>query len=97
MDEGAQGETTSAKIHLMASLVAFVALIAAMWFPSFAFRGNVTWASWSTTSIVTSVVATDAFFVVAAAPQESSWGGYAQRGFILVVLVWLAGVALVAA
>lgn len=97
VDEGAKGETTAATIHLMSAMVAFVALVAAMWFASFAFRSNDAWSSWSTTSIVTSLVATAAFFLLAAAPQESSWGGYAQRGFTLIVVAWLAGVALVAA
>ncbi len=96
VDEGAKGETTAAAIHLMAALVAFVALVVAMWVASFAFRHSEGWASWSRTSIVVSVVATAAFFLVGAAPQESSWGGYAQRGFVVVVLAWLAGVALVA-
>lgn len=97
VDEGARGETTSAQIHLIAALVAFVALLAAMWFASFAFRSDNTWAAWSTTSMIWSVVATAAFFIVAVAPPESSWGGYAQRGFTIIVVAWLAGVALVAA
>lgn len=97
VDEGVKGESTSAKIHLMAALVAFVALVTAMWVASFAFRSNDAWSSWSTTSIVASVVATAAFFIMAAAPQEGSWGGYAQRGFVMIVVAWLAGVALVAA
>ncbi len=96
VDEGVKGETTAAVVHLTAASVAFVALLVAMWLASFAFRGYEAWSSWSTASIITSAVATVAFIVMAAAPQESSWGGYAQRGFVVVVLAWLAGVALVA-
>ena len=96
VDEGARGETTAAKIHLAAATLAFVVLIVAMWVASFAFRGNAAWSSWSTPSLVISAVATAALVIMAAAPQESSWGGYAQRGFVGIVLAWLTAVALVA-
>lgn len=97
VDQGAKGETTAATIHLLAALVAFVALVAAIWFASFAFRSSGDWSSWFTTSLVTSAVATVALVVMAGAPQEGSWGGYAQRAFVIIVVAWLAGVALVAA
>ncbi len=98
VDAGAKGETGAAKTHLLAAVLAFVALLAAMWVATFAFRASSgSWSSWSTPSLLVTAVATLAFGVMAAAPQESSWGGYAQRGFVGVVLAWLAGVALVAA
>ncbi len=97
VDAGARGETTAAAIHLWSALIAFAALLAAMWFASFAFRTNPVWERWSKASILTSIVATVAFFVVGAAPQEADWGGYAQRAFVLIVVAWLASVSLVAA
>ena len=96
VDEGAEGKTTAAAIHLMAALVAFAALVIAMWFASFAFRSNEAWASWSTASIAASAVATAAFVLLGATPQDASWGGYVQRGFTVIVLAWLTAVALIA-
>lgn len=97
VDAGAKGETPAAKVHLAAALVAFVCVLGAIWFATFAMRGDDEWDGRFVLSLVVAVLATVGFVVTGAAPQEGSWGGLAQRAFTVVVLVWIAGFSLAAA
>ena len=89
IDAGAAGETTAAKVHLAAAFVAFLAGLAAVWLTTFALRDQSPFV-WS---LAFAIVCTLAFVVTGAAPQDSSWGGLAQRSFTVLLLLWMAAIA----
>lgn len=97
VDEGAAGATTVAKVHLLAATVAFVAALAGMWVVSVAARTHPAWALRRGGLLLLGAASTVAFAVMAAAPQDVSWGGLAQRVFVVLVLAWIALAALTAA
>jgi hypothetical protein len=93
IDEGAMGETTEAKVHLAAALAAFVAALAATWLTTFAVRRDPDHLGMFGWSLPLAVLTTLTFLAAGAAPQDSSWGGLAQRAFIAVLLLWMAAAA----
>lgn len=81
-------ETTSGTIHIVVSLLGFVAVIVGMLVLSAVFRKRPTWHSlWPTSSVVG--VAALIAFLVTGATQDSDWWGVAQRVFVALVLLWL--------
>ncbi len=96
VDEGAKGATSAAKVHLLAAGIAFVAVLAGMWLSTFAMRSDATWTDRFPVSLAVVALATALFLLTAMAPQDSSWGGGAQRAFTFVVLLWIAGFSLAA-
>ena len=93
IDEDAKGETTPAKVHLAAAFIGFIAAVAAVWLTTFAVRTDAAQDGMFGWSLVLAVLISIAFVVVGAAPQTSSWGGLAQRGFIVLLLAWFAAAA----
>jgi hypothetical membrane protein len=94
VDRGAAGSTGAAQVHLLAALVAFVAALAGMWVLSISSRTHPGWAPRRGVLLALAAAATVGFVVMGAAPQEGSWGGLAQRVFVVLVLGWMAVAAL---
>ncbi len=96
VDPGALGATTGGKVHLAAAFLAFLAVLAAMWLSAAALASDPhatgTAGRWRGLAALATVL----LVVMAAAPQESSWGGLAQRAFVASVLAWIIAVSLAA-
>ena len=90
IDAGAKGEATEAKVHLAAALAAFVAALAAVWLTTLSVRRDAEHAGMFGWSLPLAVLTTLTFLASGAAPEDSSWGGLAQRAFITVLLTWMA-------
>nr|MBA2601150.1 DUF998 domain-containing protein [Actinomycetota bacterium] len=80
--------TWAGRAHLTAAISAFVFVLAGMFFATFAFRAKDSSSFWPV-SFGFAIAALVAFLVSGVAQQRTSWGGLAQRVFIVVVLGWM--------
>lgn len=76
-------------IHLIAALVAFLAILVAIGILSFAFRRSPGWRAFAPWSCALGVVAVATFFL----PSEADRAGLYQRLFVGAIMLWLALVA----
>lgn len=87
--EGAP-ETMSGIIHNLASLIAFICVIAAMILWSVRFRQDEQWRPFSRSALVVALLALTMFFgFFAAISMSVAWVGLMQRVFLATVFLWL--------
>lgn len=79
----------SAPIHMLASMVSFLAIVAAMFVLSSAFAQDAKWASLGRISSAIAIACAGSL-VLATATQHTRWFGVWQRAFLGLIVVWLA-------
>ncbi len=87
-DLGGTPITTTGAIHITASLIAFVAAIAAIFLNSRGFRQDPSWMSYYAASLTVGFAAL-VTLVILFISVNTGWVGIAQRAFVAVILLWL--------
>lgn len=82
-----EAHTTSGRIHNLAGIVGFVAILVAMVLLSRARRADEEWRSTRRVSFLVALLSV-IFFILIGAAEEGGWSGIPQRIFILVFLGW---------